>query len=266
MRVITQIPATFAMQSYFDDALGERAVLSQTVGSPIVPTTLRTVQSRGIGFALHPASETPIAAHARGTEIDTGTVVLAPGQKVITGPFDEFEWGLPFGWLGGGTALLYVIHEKNADVGFSAAHVPLVFQRTRILVTAAAGTARKNWPSTFPSANVAQGANAAPQGGGPLLRVDPDVALLRYNIAAPGAAVPVTLVVYNCDPFDRGLAGALANRSVEIPLTFPASTVAVPVVELPAEFHRLAGPDAVVSIVGAGVGVAVDVVRYGRLM
>lgn len=275
-RSITQIPKSFLFQSYFDSTLLQNAILAQPAGSSFVENTRETAQVAGIGFALHPSSECPVAIRARGGGSDTAPIVLVPGSQKIVGGFDEFEWGLPFGWLGGGRALLYVIHRKDASLDFgSAAPPPLIFHRTRLVIeniAAAPGTARQNWPNAFPWANAKSGASASPQGSGALVTVTPDVALcrLRATLAAPAT---LTFVLHSTEDFDEDSTGAygadLTAFDVQFPQVAGAPIAAFPLGMITAEQHGISMQDSggvnVLSDDPNLIGKYLDVVRYGRI-
>lgn len=274
MRSITQIPTTFIYQSY----LAAGRMLLQGVGNPIIDSTRRYAQTPGVGLALHPCSQSPVAVKFKGGKLDTAVVTLTPGQKIITGPFSEFEWGLPFGWLGGGTSVLYVIHNEKADVTFPSVRPVVIFHRLQLTIVNGNVDAAPviNWPNQFPWSNAIRvsGGNNQPQPAAPIFSVDPDVALFRLNLTGFLAPVTLTLQIRNVDAFDLksdpDQTAGYTNVNQFYDLTFnPVAGPNTPAVAwLPAEVARLGGDSAAVSILDtAGVlaGSTVDVIRYGRI-
>lgn len=271
MRPLTQIVGSFAYQSHF----GTARILQQGVGDPIVGSTKQTGQTPGIGFALHPCSQSPVAIKLRGGQSDSAELVLTPGQKIITGRFTGFDWGLPFGWLGGGRVVLYVIHREDANVSFPSARPAIIFHRLRLTVVNGAADAAPivNWPLQFPWSNavrVVAGSNQ-PQPAGPVFTIEPEATLFKLNTSPFNADVALTLQIRNCDPFDLQAAGAAgyANVNQFYALGFQSVNGRAQVAWLPAEVARLAGDSAAVSILDTASvlgGETVDVVRYGRLM
>lgn len=271
MRSVTQLIATFAFQSYF----GGNRQLQQTVGSPIVDLTRQYAQTKGVGVALHPCSQSPVAVKFKGGKVDSAQIILTPGQKVIVGPFDEIEWGLPFGWLGGGTSVLYVLHSEAVDVSFPSSRPVVPFHRVQVTIAngnalVVPGTA--NWPLAFPWTNSTAGSVVQP--GAPMFAVDPDVVMMQLSGAL---ALPVTLNVgwVNATPFDLrsppDQAAGYSNGAHLFEVTF--NPVAGPnvasVAWLPRELALLGGDACSFQILdpaSALGGRTVDCVRYGRFM
>jgi hypothetical protein len=275
---ITQIPAAYPFQSYFDSALLQTALLQQAMGASIVASTLQSAQSKGVGVALHAQSDTPVAFRFRGGDADSAEIIVAPGQKMLVGSFDTFDYGLPFGWLGGGTALIYVIHHTGADYDLGGGgRSPIIFQRQRMIIDSGLapavwpGTFRANWPRTFPWPSATMGAAGTPQTGAALLDVEPEIVILRLR-ASPAAAVTLSLVWRGTDDLDIDGAGALnvtdfSSVDVSFPAV-PAGSGVFPLITLPAEIHRLACAAGGVNFVdptGALEGSFIDIVRYARL-
>lgn len=286
MKPITQLAATFEFQSYFDDTLLSNAILAQANGNPIVDSTKQTSQTPGRGLALHPSSHAPVAVRFKGGDnADSSTIVLTPGQKVMVGPFDQFDWGLPFGWLGGGRVVLYVIHGNESDIVFPQTHNPVVFHRQRLSIqnapVAAPGT--PNWPMTVPwsNANRSVSGNLTPQQASGLFPIIPERVVFYYR-GAPASALPIDLLLEIINPtaFTRF---SMPDQNSGVPgysngvLYFPFTVSAIPapgpnvaaVGWLPPEVNDLAGENAAVYVVdpaGALGGQKIDVVRYGRFM
>lgn len=280
-KAVTQIPVRFPYQSYFDGALLERAILNQAPGSPIVVSTLQKSQTPGVGVALHPTSESPVAIRFRGGQADSAEVILTPGQRLNVGTFESFEWGLPFGWLGGGTSLLYVLHNPEAFVDFPAsAPAPILFQRTRIQVGPVDGaTPRINWPNAFPWDSAINGTDNNPQGGSGIVNVSPSYVMCRLRTVL---AAPTTLSFYwqgtdDIDTLDDGIT-IDTNNVIEVDVSFPAVPLTSvlfpnpwPVAYFKEEISRFAGPFTMLTVEDnnpgsplAG-GASIDVVRYGVL-
>lgn len=280
-RAITQLLANFNFQSYFDNTLLEKALLTQAVGTPIVDSTKRTAQIGGVGVALHPLSQSPVAVRFHGGKADSMVVTLTPGQKVMTGEFKQFDWGLPFGWLGGGNVNLYVIHDKNdGDVHFPNVTSPVVFHRMRLAISAPSGAYVKNWPTGFPWPNAVAGTGSMPQQAATAFNVVPDIVMLRLRVDLSAAAPPVpatfSMVFRGVDAFDLSSASPPVLTTTDLTvhdMTFnPQSDVAggeFPIAWIPPEVARLVGDAASISAVDfANLYRAnfIDVVRYGRLM
>ncbi len=277
--MIRQIATTFTYQSYFDRTLLQNAILLQDVGKLIVRSTLQYAQSGGVAVALHPASESPVAIRFRGGDANSAEVVITPGQKVRIGSFEGFDWGLPFGWLGGGSVVLYVLDE-GGDVTFPTCKAPIIFHRMRVAAVGAdpAAPGTPNWPLAFPWSNANRGtiATPTPQHSAPLLRLIPEMTFIRYA-GALGAAGPIDLVLkwINVTHYDQNSppdqAAGYDNGIHYWPITFqtvPGPLMLAPL-WLPPELGTFAGDQAAFYIydpTGTYAGEPFDVVRYGRFM
>jgi hypothetical protein len=232
------------------------------------------MQSAGVGVALHPSSESPVAVRFRGGTADSAALILTPGQIVNVGTFATFEYGLPFGWLGGGTSILYILHNDKAVVDFGNSEKgATIFHRARYVIeNAFPGTLRKNWPGTFPwqSAARTNTVNPMPEGGAPIVALDMEIALMRLRsaIAAPAT---VTMIWQGNDAFDADAAGVVSSATrTTYDVTFPAvpaGSGAFPIAWLPREVHRLTSSVTGVNFIdptGALNGQFIDVVRYCR--
>jgi hypothetical protein len=271
VKTFTQIAATFPYQSFLDDTLLETAINLQSPGSLIVDTDdtpKRNEQTAGIGVALHPSSETPIAIRFFGPH-ESGVIILTPGSRMITGPFDRFEWGLPFGWLGGGTALLYVLHEPDVDLGFSTDAPDILFHRQRLLIGAdftPDPLPDVNWPVAFPWSNAFSGAQ--PQASAAILPMQPTWTLLRLRVAS---VAPVTLYgVYRAtndlDTDDVGVSSTTDSTTIEI--SFPGVPAGFPLAWIEDPVTRLGGKNTIFYLVDpldVQTGEFVDAVRYGKV-
>jgi len=270
VKTITQLSAAFPVQSYFDSVLLQTAILSQPPGDSIIGSTLQSPQTPGYGVALHPSSETPIAIRFFG-ERESGVVILTPGSVLMVGPFDRFEWGLPFGWLGGGLALLYVLHQPDVKLDFSSNAPEIIFHRTRVPIEAfGAITNPVNWPVAFPWGNAFSG--STPQDAAPVIAIQPTKTFFRLRV---NGAAPVTLAGLwrATSDFDTDSAGVVTTTEyAEQSISFPASSIVDPSVFPTAWIDdpvtRLGGDDARFNLVdptGVLAGSFVDVVRYGRI-
>lgn len=278
MRAVSQIPVSFLYQSYFDSALEEHALLNQPTNELIVPSTKDIAQGHGYAVGVAGYSDAPVAFRFYGSEADSGVVICRPGQLIRPGKFDAFDYGLPFGWLGGGRAMILVAHKDDAILDLGSPRAEMVFHRTRIQIEASASplpTLKRNWPLNFPWSRALRDATLIDQQGNPLLRVEPTRTLLRLR-SQIAASVTVGLVFRGSNEFDMDSTGAvgtadLASTFVEV--TFPASTdplfAPYPTVSLPEDFLRLACDEGGLSIFNLGVagiaGLEVDVVRFGRI-
>jgi len=279
---VTSLLGHFFFQSYFDSALHEHAILSQSVGNPIVASTRQYAQGmEGEGVALHPASQSPIALKFRGGEADNAVITLTPGQKVRVGTFSEFEWGLPFGWLGGGNVQLFVLHGEKSDVEFSASRSPIIFHRFRCAIVATSQTvaAVKNWPGGFPWPNALQGAGNTPQQAATHFNVIKEAVLLRLRVDLT-AAIPIVPATFDLvwrgttaldlDATDTlGVTDRTTYAVTFMPQNHAPTGGEFVVTWLPVEIARLGGDSANLSIVdntGLYTTSHVDIVRYGRLM
>lgn len=269
-KAITQIPAAFAYQSYFDNALLQNAILDQMPGASIVDSTLQTADVEGVGVGLHPCSASPVAIRFKGGDSDSAEVILTPGQVVDVGEFSSFEWGLPFGWLGGGTSVLYVKHRPEARILFPDTAPEVAFHRTRMVIDGDfTGALRQNWPGTFPW-QAAVSANAVPQQGAPIISIEPGAVLFRLRVAM---TTPATLYLRfrGIDEFDVDVTGALGTTDeTVIPLAFNGVPSGFPLAWIQPEIARLVSSAGGLNIVddantNALSGSFIDVVRYGRM-
>lgn len=202
-----QISGFFSYQSYFDDTLLQRAILSQAPNEPIVASTLTQLNVNGYGLGLHPSSETPVAVRffAGGQQGASSTYTLKPGQVIRPqgkglepGQFSGFEWGLPFGWLGGGNATIIVLRTADAKTDWLD-RSEIIFHRARFPIYAPADVPAStalpyNWPTRFPWEQAVQGANAFSQRGTSQLATSPTRVALMLRLAT--LANPATMRIY----------------------------------------------------------------------
>lgn len=190
----------FIPQSYFDSTLLQKALLLQGQNDGIVASTIDAEPSNVPGYALasSPASETPVAVKFFSSRSagDSVVQILRPGQMIrpLGGEaFAGFQYGLPFGWLGGGAVTLHAFASKEASLFWVASSPEIIYHRLRLQIVADSGSAPTlalNWPTRFPWPDAVRGANSAPQGGQPGLAVTPTKVALRLrlnNLAAPAS-------------------------------------------------------------------------------
>jgi hypothetical protein len=254
---LTQIPYTFAFQSSLAVGAGgeARSISDQKMNEAVVAATRQVAHSSGYHLGLHPCSEVPVAVKFTGRG-ETAAVILKPGETISPGAFDGFEWGLPFGWLGGGHALLYVVHRENSRIEWPAIQREVVIQRVALPVGALTYD-EANWPSRFPWPNAKRGANAIPQSAKSILSIQPTRVFARYNGTVGAADLVIGLTFTSDDLF--GTDGVYAT------ITFPANHVR-PIVELPATVLALLGDSTKLTLSDPGsVGglSAVHFTRYG---
>lgn len=290
---VVQVAARFPFQSYFDSVLLERAILTQKQGEPIVSSTKQTVSVSGYALALHPSSKAPVAVRFAkgGQQGDSTTYVLKPGQILrpvgFTGQdqrFSGFDYGLPFGWLGGGPVTLLVLRSPDAEALFID-RTEIIFQRQRVKILAPADvpdtadltTFPFNWPVSFPWAHAYSG-DFPQQGKQPLLSVSPTRVALSL---AAELADPATMRLYFSGTNDFGLdkdsvADLTDVRAVDIIwgtwsyLPSPTMPIQAQYQFLPPEGFVLSANDGALILVdasgtGALAGKYVDIVRYGVL-
>jgi hypothetical protein len=270
-------PKIFPIQSYLDNAAGAQALLLQARGAGIVLAD-QQADVKGTFVGLHPDSQTPIAFRPLTVDGRVGgqTIVLVPGQVMRLG-INGFEWGLPYGWLGGGLATLVVANNEKAFVNWPQAKVEVLLHRLRGVVQADAAPAGLTFTASFPNRfpwPQAQRANTS-QAGQPILAPEPTRVALRLRLNNLAAPSDMRILVKANDDLDIGADG-LTPGTVDITyvdVTFPAAlagiaAVAFPVIEanMPA---RLGGDLATVALVdlsgGALAGAYVDILRYGKI-
>lgn len=285
------LSATFAYQSYFDSTLLQNAILTQPLNQLIVTSTQRTENIAGYSFGLHPSSQTPVSVQPilGGQAQSAKPIILHPGQLYRphgrpgdkAGNFSGFNWGLPYGWLGGGVATLYVFSSPDADAAWPG-HSEVIFQRQRMLIAAPAAVPAAfptNWPQRFPWLLAKSGTNATPQGGAPSISIaEPTRVLMSLESNTLATAATMRAYFQGTNDFDLNSAGTAVTTPVRFkdlvwgsyspPAGLANVTAAYPVVELTGEWARLAADAGGVQLVDTGTSLAglyVDVVRYGRL-
>lgn len=208
------IRRTFNYQSYFDNTALERAILASPPAEPIIPSTVTTDNTPGYGVALYQASESPVAVQfllggstGKGKS-GSATFVLRPGE-VYHGleRFDAIRYGLPQGWLGGGTVQLRVLQGPGDKELMVSPGTETMIQRIRLPIVSAADTltlgargTSPNWPLQFPWINSFD-FNNNPQKNQPLLVVDPTKTIMRLRKINAAPAVVRALWLFS-DDFD----------------------------------------------------------------
>lgn len=189
-----EISQKYTFQSYFDDALMERALLRQPPNEQIVPSTRKEYDLAGYALGLHPSSETPVAVKFRSGQQQGGSSVyrIKPGEVIrpfgapgAPGRFSGFEMGLPFGWLGGGNATVIVFRTADSDVTWLD-RSEIVYHRVRLPIyqpDTIPPNILYNWPSRFPWPYAISGANSLPQKGQPVLAVHPTRTMVRLRMS-----------------------------------------------------------------------------------
>lgn len=219
-----QLSETFDYQSYFDSTLLEKAVLEQAPNNPIVQSTRIDQQLSGYAIGNHPDSQTPVAVVFSGDGLQSGSSshIIPPGAVIRPAGgeftkqhgFQSFSWGLPFGWLGGGTATIVVLQTPEAAAQWNPR--PLVlFHRFRAIIYAPAGLPAagslasswpRNWPTRFP--NLLTRRSTAPtinQSGAPQIAISkPGHVTLRLRTTV-GTASQMKAVFYRTTDFSDEL-------------------------------------------------------------
>lgn len=290
----------FPFQSYFDSLLLEKALLQQSRNEPIVnsltpdigaKTPAITTGIAGYTFGLHPSSQTPVAVQplVGGQPTSPQPIILKPGQiyrphgkpLMKNGNFSALRWGLPFGWLGGGVATLYIFPSTDADVAWPG-NKEVIFHRQRAQIFSCANApaaAPSNWPTTFPWLAALRGAvPGVDQSGASIISLEPTRTLMSLRLGALGAPAEMRIQIQGSDDFDLNalfITDPAAFRFVTYTWgTYLACAgTAYPVVEAPTEWTRLgcnnddnANGFILTTVAGTPIENAfVDIVRYGRL-
>lgn len=288
-----QIATAFTYQSYFDDTLLQRAILPQKQGEPIVTSTKQTVSIAGYALALHPSSKSPVAVRFSkgGQQGDSTTYVLKPGQLVRPVGFGDrdqrfsgFDYGLPFGWLGGGEVTLLVLRSPDADVQFID-RTEIIFHRQRVKILDLASVPDPtaianwpyNWPLTFPWAHAFR--DTIPQQGSQgLLTVTPTRVAMSLRMADLASAETMRAYYVGTNDFAMDSSGNVSLTDVRgydivwgtwASLASPNLPTQYQYQFLPPEAFMLNGDDGALLLVettpGTLVDEYVDVVRYGVL-
>lgn len=292
----------FPWQSFFDSTQLGQALAVQSPNDLIVADTLNTIPTPGFWAGLHPDSQVPVAVKFKSSAgvNDSQVMILTPGQIVKPhgcAPFSGVDVGLPFGWLGGGSAQIVIGKTPAADVWWSFSS-EVVIQRQRVIIQADGNnpTFSLGLPTGFPWKNALR-YNATtptqpfPQGAQAAIAASPTRTELKLRLTALAADALVVMLVKNSQAFDtsQGSPATLSGEAEAIPILFPKivggfayyPTVgfSFPVTgaqvaaagqgdHLPGVL--LAGDDATFCIMnesgnGALTGAAVDIVRYALI-
>lgn len=286
-----QFSKNYLFQSYYDSALLENALLSQPQGEGIVQIGSEEVQLKCWAAAVHPDSQTPLAVQFRSSESGGGSCVflVRPGEVIHPaggGPFEGLRFGMPFGWLGGGTATLIIFLTPQSDVTWTAQH-EVIFHRVRVPIlqpaeVLLATNARKNWPMRFPWSQAFRGTNLVDQSGQAVIGIMEPTRVGLVLRGSTGLANPADMrIVYQAtndfgvdsagapvltDPvFDTITWGSFAALGAAGNLATPD-----PIQLLTGDIARLAADDGGVAMIdasgsGALAGCFVDVCRYGKI-
>lgn len=205
--------AHFLYQSYFDSTLLEQAILSQPINDPIVADSAEEQQTPGYAVGLHPSSACPVAVQFRQgpSSSASGTYVLKPGQilRPSGGRFDGVRYGIPFGWLGGGTVQLLIFTGPDARCDWSE-HSEVIFHRERLKIYQPAdlGTtvtqAPYNWPTAFPWTKAVAGGGPTDvlQAGQPIIQVTPTRVLMALRgVTSLASAASMVALFQGTDDF-----------------------------------------------------------------
>jgi hypothetical protein len=281
------IPKRFPFQSYFSSTALEKAILTQAQGQQIIATTLQTTEMKGRAIGLHPDSECPIAVRFRldaNSKETSGVFILTPGMVITPNPGQDFsavQWGLPFGWLGGGVAALQIFQGVQ---GYSAGRKKeVIFHKQRLLIAADANpppAVAKNLPIAFPWMNAKSYTATNPagfaQGGEQAINVTPTRMVMRL-IKDLGQAIPppgMRMIFRGLYDFDCDAGGASWSTATltYVDVTWPlnlGTSVPYPVMEIGNPAAAFGGPDAGLTLLDLSGGdltnVYVDLVRYGEI-
>lgn len=281
----------FPYQSYYSSTLLEQAIMDQPLATQIVQQ--QTAQLRGYAVGLAPWSETPIAVRFNGgSEGQKGTsqvIHLKPGMIVRPqgegtdgrGAFSGLFYGLPFGWLGGGLACLYVFQTADAYALWPG-DSEVCFHRQRALIGTSLAPisttpgSSYNWPGRFPWTN-ARSQSALAQGNNPAISLTrPTRTLMRLR---DSVNVDTMYMLYRgVDSFDIGSNGLAPTTtdvsggiSISWPLVAPAGVPASypTVVQIDSQINRFYGDSCRMDLTAATsspiLGDYVDISRWGIL-
>lgn len=295
-----QITKVFPFQSYFDASFETfapnpgSALLPQPTNSGIIQSTLQPQnQSEAYAIGLAPWSEAPIAAQMQVGDAGglSSPIILRPGEIVAPAGlargdsfrmFRGLQWGLPFGWLGGGLVSVFLFKSPDSlpQWVYGAKEVCFHAFQTNIIAASAQPPAaqRTNWPTRFPWVKAFRGVGvtAINQANGPNLSVSPTKTLLRLNGVNLAASEACRVVFWGTDTLDHGADGVtpIANQSTYWEFNWPTNTAGgwpahQPMVALPDEFSKIAANSWGITIEalagGALFGATVNVARFGLI-
>jgi hypothetical protein len=274
--LVAQIVENYAIQRYIEPVTGGY-YLPQPPGNQVVQTTAKKWSAgRGYGIVNEATSMAPVAITFFG-HAATGTFILRPGEAIYPGEFDSFEYGLPFGWAGGGIVMLKVALQKDVRFSIPSARPEIPYWRVILKVEADASplpVLKRNWPSKFPWEYATGSSAGSNQNGTPSIHVEPTRTLLFLPTAGKaGGIVPGT--IYGARLFFRTDTTSdemgQGNYSTDVAWAAPALGAIIPglVTSIPAELDRLDLNLGGVTITSPDATLAVDdwcvAVRYGRI-
>lgn len=282
----------FPYQSLLDSMQLQHALQIQNPNEPLGGLALKkqVPGARGRLVALHPRSETPVAVQLGSVEGSAWTdpIILVPGQRIRVkrGGFQGLNWGLPFGWLGGGVAALLIADNEDSLIEWVDQSPEIIYHRLRLQIVADANPSTTplspdaNWPIRFPWVNAARYNVLAPttflaQGGKPLLAPTSTKIVMRLRVNNLASDMTMRMIWQGTDPFDGGASGnpTFTDFSVH-DVTWPNAggytSTPYPVIEVTAPAALAMGGDySVLTLSNAGnaalTGQYVDILRYGRL-
>lgn len=284
---VSTIRTVFPLQSFFDDTALQNALLVQDPNNPIVASTQNSRQIKGRLIGLHPASETPITMriYARGDASGADVVNLSPGEilRVKTHGFYNIDWGIPFGWLGGGLAQLVIADNEDAYMAWPEQQSEVLVQRQRIQIVADADPSTTplvnaaNWPVRFPWTNAFKfnASGVSSQRGSPLFAPEPSRVRLRLRVNNLAAPAQMRIIAQGFDDWDLGADGltiAFTDFTAEDRVQWPTASgtsAPYPMIEILDGLLLDGGDQAVVTFTDLGnaelTDEFVDVLRYGKL-
>lgn len=278
----------FPLQSFFDNTQLNQAILTQDPNSPTV-AEVSNVNVSGRCVGLHPDSQCPVAVRLKS---QTGQVVatLTPGQVVnglIPDGFTSLDWGLPFGWPGGGLAKLVIADSDAPFVGWPQVKTEVLLQRQRMQIVADASPSTSpaasavNWAGRFPMKNgyrynTGTPSSPIPQSGSPEIAAEITRIVMRLRVNNLGAPATMRVLMRGIDDFDIGSDGStisytdLSTLDVQWPMQLAAQTSApYPVIEIRDVPAALRGDSCVVTLSDAKnaalTNAFVDVLTYGKI-
>lgn len=291
-----EIVEQFPLQSYFSNVPETltppaMAVLQQPQGEGIARNTLKTASVQGYAIGVAPWSEAPAAIQfVEGNRGQSGILHIRPGQIIKpTGghAFTGFNWGLPFGWLGGGTITLFIFKTPEAKVKWDGVQPEILFHRFRTVIRDGAAIAPPansvvNFPTKFPWAKQYQWqqlADSEIQQGQPILSISEitrTILRLQQGATVITGSQLMRMVWFGSDVFSIGSDGVLAVQVDKIfqDLYWPDNVVAGldvadPLIELPRSLAAIGCNEYGVNFFAPTgsplIGLDVDVARWGRL-
>lgn len=276
-----EIPFDFPIQSIFNVAVAQYGILPQPKNAQIVQSTLEPKTIPCYAVAAPPDNECPVAIqfYANGARGKSGVLRLTPGQIVrphglqgdgSSGSAGGFDFGLPFGWLGGGRGRLIIFKTADSYLRYiaQAGGSELLFHQIALPIVAADGAVPPNWPRAFPwphaesQVDASGTAQSAPrdQAGKPYLTVRATKTVYELVCNSGGAFGGAVVNVF----VHRGGAAPAFQSSLNFP---PTTGNFNSIIYQPAnEIDQGAGDDAYIVFQNAAlVAFSINVYRYGVL-